>query len=70
MLEVWVQSVTTLNEQHSRDLDIGLEDKKGLTKAYVHRDHKGLKLIFHTIPSTRAGSVTPTKIPDASFFFN
>jgi hypothetical protein len=69
MLEGWVQSVTALNEQLSRDLDIGLKDKKGLTEAYVHRNHKGLKPIFHTIPSTWAGSVTSMKMPDASSIF-
>jgi hypothetical protein len=69
MLEVWVQSVTALNEQDSRDLDIGLRDKKGLTKAYVHRNHKGPRPILYPIPSTWAGSVIPMKIRDASFIF-
>lgn len=69
MLEVWVQSVTTLNEQDSHDLDIGLRDKKGLTKAYVHRDHKGLKPVFYSISSTWTGSVTPMKFSDASSIY-
>ena len=69
MSQVWVRSVTALNEQDSRDLDIGLRDKKGLTNAYVHRNHKGLKPVLHPIPSTWAGSVIPMKIPDASLIF-
>lgn len=71
MLEVWVQSVSTLKEQIYRDLDIGLRDRKALTKAYVHRDHKGAEThsSSHPIPSTWAVSVTPMKIPHASSIF-